>query len=315
MKILIAESAGFSERAIHSLREVAEVVTADLDAPGLLEAIADADVLWVRLRHVIGRQVLDNAPKLQAVITATTGLDHIDLEACQERGIEVFSLKGERAFLKDILATAEHTVLLMLAWLRRLPAATQHVEEGGWNRDLFRGGELRGRTVGVIGYGRLGTLVARILNAFGAEVLTYDPYVDAEQVEAPTRWVEREELLARASIVSLHIPLNETTTHLINADVLAQLRVGSVLINTSRGAVVDERAVLDALRTNALGGYATDVLSDERSSGMGHHPLVQAAASDPRVLVTPHIGGATWESTHKTEEFLADRVTRWIRAR
>jgi len=313
MKVLIAESGGFSPAAIAALREVAEVTTGDLNKAQLLESIRDADVLWVRLRHPIGTEILERAPNLRAVVTATTGLDHIDLDACRARGIEVFSLRGERAFLKDILATAEHTVLLMLAWLRRLPAATRHVEEGGWNRDLFRGGELRGRTVGVLGYGRLGTLVARILTAFGAKVLTYDPHVSAADVEAPAQWVEREVLLAQSSIVSLHVPLNEENTHLIDATMLSHMNAGALLVNTSRGAVVDEQAVLEALNAKTLGGYATDVLSGESADGMGHHPLVQRAAVDSRVLVTPHIGGATWESTHKTEEFLAERVTQWMR--
>ena len=313
MKVLIAESAGFSPAAIASLREVSDVVTHDLQKAELLEAVHDVDVLWVRLRHTIDAEVLDRAPRLRAVVTATTGLDHIDLQACRERGIEVFSLRGERAFLKDILATAEHTVLLMLAWLRRLPTATRHVEEGGWNRDLFRGGELRGRTVGVLGYGRLGTLVARILTAFGAEVLTHDPNVAAYDVESPTRWVERDILLQRSSIVSLHVPLTDANTHLIDARTLAAMPSDALLVNTSRGAVVDEQAVLEALDASTLGGYATDVLSGESASGMGHHPVVQRAAMDPRVLVTPHIGGATWESTHKTEEFLAGRLEEWIR--
>lgn len=313
MKVLIAESGGFSPNAVAELREVAEVVTGDLDKPQLLASVHDVDVLWVRLRHRIDAEVLDRAPRLRVVVTATTGLDHIDLDACSARDVRVFSLRGERDFLKDILATAEHTVLLMLAWLRRLPSATRHVEDGGWNRDLFRGGELRGRTVGVIGYGRLGTLVARILAAFGAEVLTYDPNVSATEVEGPTTWVERDVLLKRASIVSLHVPLNEANTHLIDAQVLTQMRTDALLVNTSRGAVVDERALLAALEAGTLGGYATDVLCEESSAGMGHHPLVQRSAIDPRVIVTPHIGGATWESTHKTEEFLSHRLSHWIR--
>ena len=312
MKVLIAESAGFSPQAIEALQGVGDVTAADLSRAQLLEAVRETEVLWVRLRTPIDREVLDRAPALRAVVTATTGLDHIDLETCEERGVEVFSLRGEQAFLKDILATAEHTILLMLAWLRQLPDAARHVEEGGWDRDPFRGGELRGRTVGVLGYGRLGKLVARLLVAFGADVLTHDPYVDPDAVEAPTRWVPLSELVERSSILSVHVPLEAPTRHLVDRTVLAEMPPGALLVNTSRGDVVHEGAVIEALEANQLGGYAADVLSGEQSSGMSHHPLVQIAATDPRVLLTPHIGGATWESTHKTERFLAARVAAWI---
>jgi D-3-phosphoglycerate dehydrogenase len=314
MNVLIAESEGFSEDAVAQLQRVAEVTTADLSRERLLESLPDVEILWVRLRTPIDREVLERGARLRAIVTATTGLDHVDLEACKERGVEVFSLRGERDFLKDILATAEHTVLLMLAWLRRLPAATSHVVEGGWDRDLFRGGELRGRTVGVLGYGRLGTLVARLLVAFGAEVLTSDPEVNADQVEAPVTWVPPDVLLSRSAIVSLHVPLDATTRHLIDRAAIDKMRPDALLVNTSRGDVVDELALLEALKGNTLGGYATDVLHGERATGMAHHPLVELAASDTRVLVTPHIGGATWESTHKTEEVLAARVAAWIQS-
>jgi len=314
MNLLIAESGGFSKRAVAQLQRVASVRTADLSREHLLESLSDVEVLWVRLRTPIDREVLDRGVRLRAIVTATTGLDHVDLEACTARGIEVFSLRGERDFLKDILATAEHTLLLMLAWLRRLPAATSHVVQGGWDRDLFRGGELRGRTVGVLGYGRLGTLVARLLVAFGAEVLTSDPRVEADQVEAHVTWVPRDVLLSRSTIVSLHVPLDASTEHLIDSAALDKMRPDALLVNTSRGGVVDEHAVAEALKASLLGGYATDVLQGERATGMAHHPLVELAASDARVLVTPHIGGATWESTHKTEEFLAARVAAWIQS-
>ena len=314
MNLLIAESVGFSEDAVAQLQAVAEVTTADLSREQLLESVPGVEALWVRLRTPIDREVLDRGTRLRAIITATTGLDHVDLQACEERGIKVFSLRGERDFLKDILATAEHTVLLMLAWLRRLPAATSHVRDGGWDRDLFRGGELRGRTVGVLGYGRLGTLVARLLVAFGAEVLTSDPLVGADQVESPVTWVPLDVLLSRCAIVSLHVPLDASTHHLINRAAIDQMRPDALLVNTSRGDVVDEHALLEALKSYTLGGYATDVLHGESATGMAHHPLVELAGSDGRVLVTPHIGGATWESTHKTEEFLAARVASWIQS-
>ncbi|HEU4629848.1 MAG TPA: NAD(P)-dependent oxidoreductase, partial [Gemmatimonadaceae bacterium] len=161
--VLVAESAGFSPRAAALLRDAGELTLADLDRDDLLRAAGDADVLWVRLRHRIDAEVLHAAPRLRMLVTPTTGLNHVDLAAARARDVDVLSLRGEVAFLRDVRATAEHTIALILALLRRLPAAAAHAAAGGWERDRFRGHELYGRTVGVVGYGRLGRIVARYL--------------------------------------------------------------------------------------------------------------------------------------------------------
>jgi D-3-phosphoglycerate dehydrogenase len=205
MRILVSESENFCPQARARLAGH-EVRLEDLEDRGdLLEAVRDAEVLWIRLRHRIDREVLEAAPDLRFVVSPTTGLNHIDLEAAAERGVEVLSLRGETAFLGDVRATAEHTMALMLALLRRLPAAHEHARDGGWNRDLFRGGELHETTVGLVGHGRLGRIVARYLRAFDAEVLTTDPNVAPDEVEDGVTMVPLAELLERSRIVSLHV--------------------------------------------------------------------------------------------------------------
>jgi D-3-phosphoglycerate dehydrogenase / 2-oxoglutarate reductase len=311
VRLLITESEGFSPRAVQRVGSVASVQAADLDRPELLARIGGFDAIWVRLRHRIDRELLDRAPRLMLIATATTGLNHIDLDACEERGIQVICLRGHTAFLKGVRATGEHTIALMLAWLRNLVPAAQHVAAGGWQRDPFRGGELSSRTLGLVGYGRLGSMVGDLALAFGCRVLAHDPAVG--EASPGVRLVDMQTLLAEADIVSVHVHLAPQTVGLIDAGVLARMKPGALLVNTSRGEILDEDAVLAALDSGRLGGLAADVLSGERSAGMEHHPLVARAALDPRVLLTPHIGGATWESMQTTEDFLADHVVAALR--
>ncbi|HVU88697.1 MAG TPA: NAD(P)-dependent oxidoreductase [Pirellulales bacterium] len=308
MKILIAESRGFSPAALQTLRGVAEVVEADLDRAGLLSACGDIDILWVRLRNQIDAEVFDAAPQLKVVVTPTTGLNHIDQQEAARRGIRIVSLKGEVAFLKDVRATAELTVGLMLMLMRNLlPAATDSLR-GNWNRDAFQGHELYGKTVGIIGYGRLGHIVARYLQAFDMRVLVTDPDLDSEELGPGLTRVPLAKLLRDSDIVSLHVNLCDDTYGFFGSNEFDAMQPGAWFINTARGELVDEQALLNALRSGRLAGAALDVLCDEQSTGMGHNELVEYAKTHPQLIITPHIGGCTHESMEKTERFLAGRL-------
>jgi len=307
-KLLVAEPAGFSAEALDLLARHARVDCRDLDREGLLRAVGDAEILWVRLRTRIDREVFEAAPRLRVLVTNTTGLAHVDLGEAARRGVLVLSLRGEKEFLKSIRATAELTVGLALALLRGIPSAARHVRSGGWNRDLFRGRELFEKTVGVVGYGRLGEIVGHYLLAFGATVLAADPNRDAASVEPGVGLVPLDELLRRSEVVTLHVNLDSGTARFFGRRELALMRPGAVLVNTARGELVDEEALLEALESNRLAGAALDVLADERSGGMGEHPLVRLSRTHPGVLVTPHIGGNTVESGPRTELFLARKL-------
>jgi D-3-phosphoglycerate dehydrogenase len=308
VKILISESGGFAQEAAALLRQVGDLTLADLDREGLLCAVKEVDILWVRLRHRIDCEVMNAGQRLKIIVTATTGLNHIDLQEAARRGIQVFSLRGEAEFLRDIRATAEHTVALILALLRHIPAAFTHVRHGGWNRDLFKGRELHRKMVGVVGYGRLGRLVARILKSFDMPILAADPYVDEGAVEDGVALVSLAQILREADLVTLHVNLCEQTRGLIGREQFAAMKQGASFVNTSRGELVDERALLDALYTRQLAGAALDVLCDEDSSGMQANQLVAYARAHDNLIITPHIGGCTVESMEKTECFLADRL-------
>jgi D-3-phosphoglycerate dehydrogenase / 2-oxoglutarate reductase len=306
--ILVAEAQRFSPQAVARLEQVGRVRLEDLDRAGLLAGVAGADVLWVRLRHRIDEEVLAAGPGLRAVVTPTTGLDHLDLEAAERRGVRVLALRGEVDFLREIRATAELAIGLMLALLRNLPEAAKHVRDGGWDRDRFRGRELHEKTVGVVGLGRLGTIVAGYLRAFGCEVLAADPHRAPAEVPEGCELTGLDDLLRRAHLVSLHVSLSDATRGLLGAAELGRMREGAWLVNTARGELVDEQALLGALRSGRLAGAALDVLRDERPAGMAEHPLVRHAREHSNLLITPHIGGATAESMAKTERFLADRL-------
>ncbi len=306
--ILLTESSGFSAAALRVLESLGSVLLENLDRPGLMMKARSADVLWVRLRHQINQEFLDAAPQLKLIVTPTTGLNHIDLDAAAARNIPVISLRGETEFLKDVRATAELTIGLMLSLLRRIPSAAMHTLQGGWDRDQFCGGELCGRTIGLVGFGRLGRIVARYLNAFDSRVLVNDPSIVDSQLPDYVENVSFDRLLRESDIVSLHVNLSSESFQFFGASAFQRMKPDSLFINTSRGELVDEGALLSALSNGRLAAAALDVLSQECSTGMQTHPLIEYAATHENLVVTPHIGGCTFESMAKTELFLAQRL-------
>jgi D-3-phosphoglycerate dehydrogenase / 2-oxoglutarate reductase len=311
--ILVSESSNFSPAAAKRLEQAGRVIWADLDRPHLLAAVSDASLLWVRLRHQIDRQVIDAAPRLQAIASPTTGLNHIDLAYAERRGIRVISLRGETAFLEKIFATAEHTLALILSLVRHVPESTRHVTEGGWNRDAFRGRELHGKTAGVVGLGRVGRMVAGYLQALGMRVLAADPALKESPSEG-IGLVALKDLLAQSDLVTLHASLTDQTQGFFGEGEFKAMKNGAWFVNTARGELIQEGALLAGLAEGRIAGAALDVLCDERSSGMKDHPLVAYARTHANLLITPHIGGCTLESMEQTEEFLADKVVTFLQS-
>ena len=251
--------------------------------------------------------MLSGASRLKIIVTPTTGLNHIDLEETARRGIKVLSLYGEGEFLRDVRATAEHTIGLILSLLRHVPQSNAHVREGRWNRDLFRGQELYGKTVGVVGYGRLGQIVTRYLKAFDARILITDPAMSTASLEPNVTRLSFQCLLEESDIVTLHVNLCRGTQGFFGRPQFMAMKQGAWFINTARGELVDESALVDMLRSGRLAGAALDVLSDECCSGMGNHPLIAYAREHNNLIITPHVGGCTAESMEKTETFLATK--------
>jgi D-3-phosphoglycerate dehydrogenase len=296
------------------LETAGEVRSGPFGRAELIDAVKDADALIVRLGHRADRALVEAAPRLRIIATATTGLDHVDLEAARSRGIKVVSLRGESAFLETVRATSEHTWAILLALFRVIPAAVTHVLDGGWDRDRFKGHELAGRRLGILGLGRIGSAVAEFGKAFQMRVRAFDPYRatwpgEVESVDS------LRALLESSDVLSIHVPLTDETRGMLGGRELAWLPEGAVIVNTARGAVVDEVALLEALKGGKLAGAALDVLADEPAlqRGVTNRPLLEYARTRNNLIVTPHIGGATHESMEKTEIFIAEKLVRHLR--
>lgn len=312
MKILISEPDGYSQKAIGDYKSLGEVLSdKKLSRGELLAAAGDADILVIRLGHKIDREVFEAAKNLKIIACPATGLDHIDLQAAAEKNVKIVSLKGETEFLSTVTATAELSWGLLLSLIRKIPQAFDSVKSGRWDRDSFKGVELRDKALGIIGCGRLGKMMTGYGNAFFMNVLAYDPHVDQEEMErAGAEAVTMEELLRRSDFISVHVPLNGETENLIGEKEFALMKGGAYLINTSRGKIVDEAAMLRALENKKIAGAAIDVMASEEAGGkfLENNPLLEYAKSRGNLLIVPHIGGATYDSMRKTEDFIAQRI-------
>jgi D-3-phosphoglycerate dehydrogenase len=308
LKIVVAECGGFSSEAAALLRNDGDLVLADLTRAGLLSHLEEADVLWIRLRHRIDAEVLAAAPRLKIIITPTTGLNHIDLNEVHRRGMKVLCLQGETEFLNNVRATAEHTIGLMLSLLRHVPPAVDDVKKGNWDRDRFKGRELFGKTIGIIGYGRLGRLVAKYLRPFETRILVSDPHINRESNNNGISAASLEDLLQQSDIVSLHASLSDVTRSFFGREQFLKMKAGAWFINTARGELIDEAALLEALRSRRLAGAALDVLCGEHEKAIDDNPLISYARDNDNLLITPHIGGCTVESMEKTEVFMAKKL-------
>lgn len=312
-RILNAEPENYSPQAAAILQTQGELRLAHQNRTSLLNAVTDVDALIVRLAFQVDEQVFNAAPNLRAVVSATTGLDHIDLAAAERHGVRVLSLRGEEDFLRNIPATAELTWGLLLSLTRKIPAAFDSVREGEWQRDWFKGHDLAGRRLGILGLGRIGTMVARYGQAFGLQVFAFDPNTQ-HRMPGVENTESMEDLLRQADILSIHVPLNPDTVRLIGKTELDLLPAGALLINTSRGDILDEPALTSVLERGHLAGAALDVLSNERSQELADSGLIQYARTHDNLILTPHIGGATYESMAATEIFMAKKLVQYLKS-
>lgn len=310
-RVLHADADGWPAAARRRLEEVAAVETASLDRAGLLARLPGFDALIVRLGHQLDQEVFAAGPRLRFVASATTGLDHVDLEAAARHRVEVISLRGETLFLESIPATAEFTWALLLALIRRLPWAAADVRAGHWRRELFRGQDLAGRRLGIVGLGRVGRQVARFGLAFGMQVAAYDP-APGRELAGVTLCASLRELFERTDVACIHAPLDERTRGMIGDTELGWLEPEALLVNTARGGLLDEGALVRALESGRLGGAAIDVVESERDpEARKAGPLFRFLAErgdEGRLLITPHLAGASFDSMARTEIFIADKL-------
>ena len=300
-RVLVSDP--LSARAVAALRAAPGVRVEERKGLGeseLLPLVAEMDAWIVRGATRVTRKLIESAPRLRWVARAGAGLDNIDVAAAKERGVAVLNVPGANA-----VAVAELVFGLLLGLLRHIPQGDASVRRGEWDKSKFMGRELRGKTLGIVGLGKIGRAVAQRARAFEMTCVGHDPLVS--EADARAMGVEPaalDDLLPRAEILTLHVPLSAETRGLIGAERLARLPRGAFLVNAARGGVVDEAALLAALESGALAGVALDVFSNEPPKGS---PLV----GHPRVVATPHVGAATVEA----QEAVGEEIVKLLLAR
>jgi D-3-phosphoglycerate dehydrogenase len=284
--VLLTDNIAVEAAKVFDRYENIETVRTETLSPDQLkETIADFDAVIVRSPTRLTADVIEAAEKLKYIGRAGVGTDNIDLEAATQRGVVVMNSVGASA-----VSTAEHTVALVLALARHIPQAHRSVTSGEWDRTTHRGVELYGKTLGVIGLGRVGREVARRMRAFEMKIIAVDPAVGTDDATAVGAVLaDMDDLLRESHVITVHVPLESGTTLLIGEAEIALMRDGALLVNCSRGGVVSEEAVQAALESGKLAGVALDVYAEEPP---GAHPLF----GHPKCVFTPHIGAATSEA-------------------
>jgi len=302
LKVLITEK--LAEPAVELLREEFEVdVLLGLGNQELLERIGEYDGLIVRSATRVTAEVIERAENLKAVGRAGIGVDNIDIEAATKHGILVANAPES-----NTVAAAEHTLALMLAAARRIPAADSSLRGGEWNRSAFKGVEVAEKTLGLVGLGHVGTIVARGAVGMGMRVLAYDPYVSEDRMRSMNldRAENLDEIFESSDFVSLHVPRTPQTAGMVDAGALEKMKPTAYLINVARGGIVDETALYNALKEGTIAGAALDVFEEE--------PTTQSPIfSLPNVVVTPHLGASTAEAQDRAGVTAAEQVATALR--
>ena len=300
-KIVITEF--MDESAVLGLKDSFDVIydpgLVD-DEKELLSQVSDADGIIVRNRTQVKDKLLAQAAQLRVVGRLGVGLDNIDLLACKEKGIKVFPATGA-----NDAAVAEYVITATLMLLRRAYLSFAAMADGDWPRTDLMGCEASGKCLGLVGFGGIGRETAVRAKAMGMRVIAHDPYLSSEDIAWQTvENVSWAELLEISDVISLHVPLTQETKHLINEQTITNLKKGAIIINAARGGVVDEQALITALRSGQLGGAALDVFEQEpldAASGV-------ALKGIPNLILTPHIGGVTVESNQRVSALTAENV-------
>jgi D-3-phosphoglycerate dehydrogenase len=297
MKVIVADK--ISERGVQLLKETGwNVVLTSKD--NLIAEIADAEALIVRSATKVTADLLDKAPKLRAVGRAGVGVDNIDLEAATRHGVLVMSTPGGNA-----ISVAEHTFALLLSLARQVPQMDTALRAGRWEKSSS-GTELRGKTLGLIGLGRIGSEVAVRAEAFDMRVLAYDPYIsESAALELSVELVPLDKLLAESDFISLHTAVSPATQNMINADSIEKMKKSARLINAARGELIDEAALANALKSGRLAGAAVDVFLEEPPK---NSPLIGL----PNVIATPHIAGSTQEAQEEVGTQVAVQIKDYL---
>jgi D-3-phosphoglycerate dehydrogenase / 2-oxoglutarate reductase len=302
MRILICD--GLDASGLDLLRST-EGLEVDTPEQWTMEQIADQlpqyDAMIIRSRTKVTGEMLQRADRLKIIGRAGTGVDNVDLPSASDKGILVMNTPGANA-----MAAAEHTLALMLALARHIPQAAQSVREGRWDKKRFIGTELKGQTLGIIGLGKIGSIVAERAIGMGMEVLGHDPYITPEAAaKMGIIWVTLDDLLNRSDFITLHTPQTKETERIINRATISKMKIGARIINCARGGLIDEEALYEALKEGRLAGAALDVFASEPP---GNHPLVALE----NVIATPHLGASSIQAQTNVARAIAIQMSDYL---
>lgn len=288
--------------------------------PQYFTEIENVEVLSVFIYSKIDEKILNKLPKLRAIVTRSTGFDHIDINACRDRGIAVFNVPAY-----GTSTVAEFTMLLILMLMRKIKDVERALQQPCFTVTEVRGHELAGKTIGIIGTGRIGGYVAKLAHAFGMKILAYDLYEKEElKTQYGVRYVDLDTLLSSSDIITLHVPYTPQTHHLINRDNIKKIKKGAIIVNTARGSLIETEAIIEALEAGILSGVALDVVEgewvlreendmihgsrsfspEELRKGLEVHLLMKY----PNVILTPHIAYNTWEAVQRILDITIETI-------
>ncbi|KAJ2954473.1 hypothetical protein O0L34_g2752 [Tuta absoluta] len=302
--VLVVDGVGANCGEILARHGISFTNKAKITKEELLQEIPKYEALVVRSATTVTKEVLDAGKKLKVVGRAGAGVDNIDVKCAGEKGIGVINAPGANA-----LSACELTCGLMLALSRHVVPAAAALRDGRWERSKYTGSELNGKTLAVLGLGRVGREVAVRMHAFGMTIVGFDPFVSAEQCkEFHCTKMELEQIWPVADYITLHTPLIESTRNFINATTLKQCKKGIKIVNVGRGGLINERDLLDALKTGHVGGAALDVFEQEPPTD----PITLEVIQQPAVIATPHLGASTKEAQTRVGQEIAEQLVNLV---
>ena len=286
----------YSKRAIKNWEETGyKYHYGDLNSLTKFSKKNKVKILIVRLSMYVDKKLLDLLPNVEFLLTATTGLNHINTNDLFLRKIKLISLRGEEEFLKTISSTAEFTWGLLLSLIRKITISSNDVMMGNWDRESFKGFDLKGKNIGIVGLGRIGSMISKYALAFGMNVRYCDPNIQDDSIES----CSLDELAKKSDIITIHVHSDKQNINLINSRIIDLMRKGSYLVNTSRGEIWDEHYVYKNIINNKLAGIATDVIYDEQRNL--EKSILWKNRNHPKILVTPHLAGASFDAMWRCE--------------
>ena len=300
MKILCITPVKHLGGVYEKLQSYGEVIykpEVDKNELKILLDTAEVDYLFTnpnKQNFILNEEVLRDS-NIKVINTCSTGLNHIDLDYCKENKIDVWSLKEDYELINDLPSTSELAFGLMMSLLRNIPKSFHSVKDGNWDYEPYVGHQIKGKTIGVIGYGRLGKIMCDLFYGWGVKLLASDPY---ERITT-ARGVPLDELLEKSDVVFLHTHVTDETRGMVDEEFISYMKEGSYLINTARGELVDEVAIIESIKVGHLKGYGTDVIKDEFGDIQNSKLVEFSMNPNNNVVITPHIGGMTIEGQTK----------------